>query len=374
MVDIVRGLFGVDPQSLQQANEAGDFSQAYKFAQLTPMQRANLSLYQGGAGLTRGIAQLLGGDEQLNRATQLRQLASQVDLTSPEGLQQYAQLAASIDPNVAVTASAEAERRRALGLSTQRTEMDIARTQRALSQEEKLREELAKLPANATEQQYLEVFRKFGSPDQQSRMIQASLDRRAAIAARQAASGNKPMPMTPAQKSADMAFGKDYNDFVAGGGISSIQKNLSDLDRAIQIIEDAKKKNISISGKMVGLADSTGTLPYVFKEAADVKDLVGGVAQSNLRQVLGGQFAQKEGEALLARAYNPALPVDDNLKRLRSLRNQISTAANAKIQAVGYFEENGTLTGFKPGAFGAAASNITGQTPTAEDPLGLRKR
>lgn len=373
MAEIVNSLFGIDPQAAQQSNAATDFGQAFRFAQLDPLERANLALFQAGAGFGRGTAQLLGGDEQLNRATALRQLAGQFDLTSPEGLQQYAAVASSIDPRVGVLAAGEAERRRGQGLQTRKTEVELGRTERAIAQDEKLREALAALPANATEKQYLEVFRKFGSPDQQARIIQASLDRQAALAARAAAGQGKPMPMTPAQKAADVAFGKDYNDFVAGGGISTIQKNLNDLDRAITKIEEAKKTNTSISGKLVGLADASGTLPYVFKDAADVKDLVGGVAQSNLRQVLGGQFAQKEGEALLARAYNPAVPVDDNLKRLKELRNQIQTAANAKIQAVGYFEEAGTLTGFKPASYGAAAANITGVAPTAEDPLGLRK-
>lgn len=201
MAEIINSLFGLDPAALQQQRSALDFNQAYRFAQLTPMERANLSLYQGGAGLTRGISQLLGGDEQLNRATALRQLASQFDLTNPEGLQQYATAAAEIDPRVAVQASAEAERRRALGLTTQqtqlnmqRTQADIARTQQTVEREEKLREALSALPPNATEQQFLEVYRKFGSPDQQSRIIQASLDRKAALAARASAEGQVAAP------------------------------------------------------------------------------------------------------------------------------------------------------------------------------------
>jgi DNA-binding phage protein len=370
MADIVNSLFGFDPDTLQRQRDVMDSNQAYRFAQLDPLQRANMALYQGGAGIGRGVTQLLGGDEQLNRATSLRQLASQFDLTTPEGLQQYAQAAISVDPRVATAAAGEAERRRGLSLATQKTQMDISKAERALAQDEKLREELSKLPPNATEKQYLEVFRKFGTPDQQARMIQASIDRQAAIAARAAAQGAKVMPMTPAQKAADSAFGKDYNDFVSGGGISTIQKNLADIDKVIAILESGE----NVSGKVVGLADASGTLSYLFPKAAESKDLLGGVAQSNLRQILGGQFAAREGEQLLARAYNTAQPVSDNLRRVKALRDQIQTAANAKIQAVNYFEENGTLAGFKPAAFGAAAANISGNVPSAEDPLGLRKK
>ena len=194
MAEIVNNLFGLDPAALQQQQTATDFSQAFRFANLDPMQRANMALFQGGAGLSRGAAQLLGGDEQLNRATALRQLASQFDLTSPEGLQQYATAASSIDPRVGVLAAGEAERRRGLGLQTRKTEVELARTERGIAQDEKLREALATLPANATEQQYLEVFRKFGTPDQQARIIQASLDRKAALAARASAEGQVATP------------------------------------------------------------------------------------------------------------------------------------------------------------------------------------
>jgi hypothetical protein len=56
------------------------------------------------------------------------------------------------------------------------------------------------------------------------------------------------------------------------------------------------------------------------------------------------------------------------------LREQINTAANAKIQSVSFYEENGTVAGFKPGAFGASAAAISGTGASAEDPLGLRNK
>lgn len=189
MADIVSSLFGIDPAALQQQRQVLDSNQAYRFAQLSPMERAQFSLYQGGAGLGRAATQLLGGDEQLNRATALRQLASQFDITTPEGLQQYASAASQIDPRVGALAAAEAERRRVQGLAGQKTSLDIQKTTQDIERENNLRVALSELPANATEEQYLAVFRKFGSPDQQARVIQASIDRKAKIAASQAAEG-----------------------------------------------------------------------------------------------------------------------------------------------------------------------------------------
>ena len=101
MAEIVRNLFGIDPAMLQQQQADTDFARAFRFAQLDPFERANMALYQSGAQLARGAGQLLGGDEQLQRATQVRQLASQFDLTTPEGLDQYAQAIAPFAPEVA---------------------------------------------------------------------------------------------------------------------------------------------------------------------------------------------------------------------------------------------------------------------------------
>jgi len=99
--NIVNNLFGIDPEALQQQRAATDFSNAFKFAQLDPLQRANLAIYQGSAGLGRAATQLLGGDEQLNRATKVRELSSQFDMTNPDGLRQFAQAIAPFAPDVA---------------------------------------------------------------------------------------------------------------------------------------------------------------------------------------------------------------------------------------------------------------------------------
>ena len=104
MADIVNSLFGIDPAALQQQRQVLDSNQAFRFAQLDPLQRANMAIYQGSAGIGRGITQLLGGDEQLNRATQVRQLASQFDMTSAEGIGQFAQAVSSFAPEVAQAA------------------------------------------------------------------------------------------------------------------------------------------------------------------------------------------------------------------------------------------------------------------------------
>lgn len=106
---IVENLFGVDPAALQQQRAVMDSNQAYRFAQLDPLQQATMSIYQGSAGLGRGVSQLLGGDEQLNKATKVRQLASQFDMTTADGLRQFAQSVAQFAPDVAQQAVRRAD-------------------------------------------------------------------------------------------------------------------------------------------------------------------------------------------------------------------------------------------------------------------------
>lgn len=385
MAEIVNSLFGSSPADLFAERNRRDYLDTLAVARQsaapgTMMSPSLAPFYQeaaqAGQMIGRGANAIMGllgvEDPEMRKLRDVAELRKDFDLNTPAGIRDYAKaLNTKGYGEFAMAASlfADEKEKAGLGIQEQQQRVDAAKTKQAL--DDAYKKELQALGPNPTEAQLVAVAAKYASPDALMRAQQDALNRKAMMASKQAEKG---LVLTPAQKAADIAFGKDYNDFVAGGAISTIQKNLQQLDQAITLMENAKKAGKSLSGKAVGLADSSGTLSYLFPEAAQVKDLVGGVAQSNLRQVLGGQFAAKEGEQLLARAYNTAQPVDDNIDRLKELRKQINTAANAKIQAVAYFEENGTLAGFKPVAFGASAAAITGTTPSADDPLGLRNK
>jgi hypothetical protein len=81
-------------------------------------------------------------------------------------------------------------------------------------------------------------------------------------------------------------------------------------------------------------------------QAVKTKNAVEEVVQRNLRLVLGAQFTEKEGERLIARAYNDRLDTQENAKRVNRLITQIKNAAETKADAIRYFEQNGTLTGW----------------------------
>lgn len=164
---------------------------------------------------------------------------------------------------------------------------------------------------------------------------------------------DKKQMVTKGTEQRDKDFAKEWTKFNDLGGYTVIQSNLSKLKYARDAIQKAINErtkggwNVGVSGKVIGTMPES-TIPYIFPEAAQIQEAVAEVAQGNLRQVLGGQFAQKEGEQLIRRAYNPRLPEEMNLERLDRLINQIENAAGAKVAAGQYFENTGgTLKGYR---------------------------
>jgi len=147
-----------------------------------------------------------------------------------------------------------------------------------------------------------------------------------------------------AQKQVDKEFAKDYNDFVAAGGYADVKKQLVQLKE----VADKLPSMVTASGGVTGLTPKIirDVLPWM-SEGAAMQDAVEEVVQRNLRLILGAQFTEKEGERLIDRAYNPRQGEEENEKRVKRLINQISSAAKAKVRAAKYYEDNGTLVGYK---------------------------
>ena len=149
-------------------------------------------------------------------------------------------------------------------------------------------------------------------------------------------------PTTPGQKKVDENFAQEYVDFVASGGYADTRKGIEQLKEVVAALETESW----LTGPVVGnVPDSLKDI--VTPRAQATKEAVEEVVQRNLRLVLGAQFTAQEGERLISRAYNPKLPQKENIKRVNRLVRQIETAALAKADAAKYFEENGTLTGWK---------------------------
>jgi len=151
--------------------------------------------------------------------------------------------------------------------------------------------------------------------------------------------------LTPLETEIDKKAADDLVQFTIGGGFSDVQKSLSQLNVAKESLKQTPEGRIT--GKLVGIQDDTGVLKYTNPNALNTKEQVQEIAQRNLRLILGAAFTQKEGDQLIARVYNPALPQNVNAQRLELLENQLLSAAKTKQEAVEYYNANGTLKGFK---------------------------
>ena len=252
MAEIVGSLFGVSPEQLMRQRQATDTANAFKFAQLDPLEQAKMAIYQGGAGIGRGVQGLLGGDPELERVSKIKQLSSQFDLTTAEGARDFARALQPFAPNEAMMAAREAERMEQAGLTRQKTAGDIQRAEAvaaretlSVEQEAKLRAALSALGPNATEQQIISVVTQFGSPDKILQVLTQSQDRRAKIAA--AAAGKSEAPSKPLSASLQKSEDKDIeaiDTYLAQGeALKPSILNLTPDAKGVRTLELGPAKN-----------------------------------------------------------------------------------------------------------------------------------
>lgn len=146
---------------------------------------------------------------------------------------------------------------------------------------------------------------------------------------------------SPGRKAADEAFAKDYVAWTTGGGMAGLESKLSMLSEAQDVLEGSD----TITGPVFG------RLPKFIQQmvnpaSQDVRADVEKAIQESLRQVLGAQFTQKEGEGILARTFDPTQNEGSNARRTRNLINELRTKGAAIDDAARYFEDRGTITGW----------------------------
>lgn len=139
----------------------------------------------------------------------------------------------------------------------------------------------------------------------------------------------------------DKAYADDYLEWQSAGR-SQAMTNLASLGSVLGKIANGER----LSGPEIGLAPNFYNA-IMNPNAVDARESVEQVVQQNLRTILGAQFGQQEGERLISRAFNPTLKPEVNARRLRQLYMQMDVARQNKDKMSAYFEENGTLRGYK---------------------------
>ena len=155
--------------------------------------------------------------------------------------------------------------------------------------------------------------------------------------------GLKNPPETPeGLKTLDTEFAKSLGD---EGGAQNVAAAMQDL-AAVQTVLSKLEAGEALTGPIIGsLPESVRA--FIAPEGLQAQQLVESVVQKNLRAILGGQFAQREGEQLVKRAYNPSLSPAQNAARLRALIPTLQAAAENKMAMTEYFFNNNySLKGF----------------------------
>ena len=169
----------------QKQNEAMQ-AQAMQFARLSPMQQAQYSLYMGGQQLGGAIGGALGGkDPQLQQISMRNSIMSQLDQNNPETFFKAARMAYQYGDSDFATKIADAgQRLQVSSATTRKTIAEAEKFELSNKQEQKLRDELSKLSATATEADILGIVSKYGSPDKVLAVLQSSADKEAQRTAR----------------------------------------------------------------------------------------------------------------------------------------------------------------------------------------------
>ena len=164
---VTQSLFGITPESIMQERSAAANRQPMDFARLDPFEAARYGLFRGASQLGDVAASAMGyEDPEIARAKARQGMLSGVDLNNPESLLAKAQSLQATDPMAAQSLVAQANEVAAKQAQTASSEVELRTKTNKAAQEEKLRQELADLSPDATDQEVESVVRKYGNPDQ----------------------------------------------------------------------------------------------------------------------------------------------------------------------------------------------------------------
>lgn len=150
--------------------------------------------------------------------------------------------------------------------------------------------------------------------------------------------------LTPGQISLDKKFATTAESWLSKDS-AQVDANIMNLEEKIGIIE---RGEADVSGRVIGITPEF-LQPFVGQTEAkaflgDVRDIV----FQSLKEKLGAQFTEKEGDRLVAAAYDPSLPEELNAKRLRRLLSVVKTMKVSKDGMVEHWNTTGTLKDYEP--------------------------
>lgn len=162
------------------------------------------------------------------------------------------------------------------------------------------------------------------------------------------------IPTKPGEISLDRNYAKEYNDFINAGGYTSSQDVLVNLNHALKMLNSGEAE----TGTLPGTVSKIPLLGSMFTPSIKtVQQDVNRAIQGNLKPVLGGQFTEKDRQFFQDNALDVTLSTEENKRRLQNQINYAQKRIDAKIRTAQYWENQGTLKGYK-GSQGAGLSEL----------------
>lgn len=164
--------------------------------------------------------------------------------------------------------------------------------------------------------------------------------------------------MSPAEKAADAAYGKEFVQFTA--------KNRANTVRGIEKLKEIKAE----LEKDTGFFQSGGgrfksLLPDAARSETTIRrrDKAVSVANQTLKELFGGQLSDGERKASALEFWNDKLSNEEQAKWLESKINDLESSLNAKDSQANYYMKNKTIRNYNPNL--SAPKEPTKQAPPA---------
>ncbi len=249
------------------------------------------------------------------------------------------QLNKFINPEAAMAPYERAEKQRA-----QQSQQDAALAQLIRGQELKDESAIAERQRNMADAQGL---RKLLGKDARVSVGDVTLDPRE----------QKPqeIKLTPFQKTLDESRARDISEDISKGGSVRRASDISTL-KGVESSLGSKK---NISGPIIGSIPMWAR-SAILPESAKAQQDFEAIAQRTLKETLGGQFAQKEGEEFFKRAYDPRLPEKVLQRRVAKARQVAEMLNQERQREIDYANRTGSLVGYS-GLDAETAANVFNQ-------------
>lgn len=159
----------------------------------------------------------------------------------------------------------------------------------------------------------------------------------------------KKVELTVGQEATDRKFGKQYSDYILGGGAKQAKADIGSLEKVLKDLEDNQDVftgPLDTATEFLGGFDTVRAA--INPRLQDMKSRLEQIIQQDLRTTLGAQFTEKEGKNFLERSFDPKLSAKVNIARLKDFVKKVKSRHEQIEDAGAYFNEhNGTMSGYK---------------------------